>query len=99
MFNWFFMQQLNFTFKNIPSFLRIDAVARPQAFYGMGSGGISLDNLACIGTEERLLDCSFPDNVFCTNAEDAGVDCSENCKQKNKINNVRVMQVLSNIIN
>ncbi len=63
----------------------VDSVAIPGAAYGMGPAGISLDNLACVGTEERILDCPFPDNVFCTHAEDAGVDCNENCKWRQAI--------------
>ena len=58
----------------------VDAVARPMAAYGMGASAISLDNLACTGDEERLIDCVYPPNVFCTHAEDAGIDCSENCE-------------------
>ena len=54
-----------------------DAIARPLAFFGQGSGDILLDNVGCTGTEDRLIDCS--NNGIgvhnCTHSEDAGVTC------------------------
>ena len=45
--------------------------------FGQGSGPIHLDNLGCIGTETRLIDC--PHNGVgienCNHFEDAGVTC------------------------
>ncbi|XP_030832190.1 scavenger receptor cysteine-rich type 1 protein M130-like [Strongylocentrotus purpuratus] len=52
------------------------AIARYSAYYGMGSGYISLDNVKCYGNEESLKSCpssSMPSN--CKHTEDAGVDC------------------------
>jgi hypothetical protein len=53
------------------------ATARSQAFYGQGNGPITLDNVACSGTETRLIDC--PANPIgthnCVHSEDAGVLC------------------------
>ncbi|XP_040035549.2 scavenger receptor cysteine-rich domain-containing group B protein isoform X2 [Gasterosteus aculeatus] len=54
------------------------AVARPEAFFGPGSGTILLDNLKCSGTEASLQECSHISwNVHnCDHSEDAGVTCS-----------------------
>ena len=47
------------------------------AFFGEGSGPIYLDEVACEGTEERLVDC--PANPLydhdCNHDEDAAVRC------------------------
>ena len=56
-----------------------------EAYFGEGIGQIWLDNLACTGTEARLVDCGH--NSFgvnnCGHAEDAGVRCIPNlCKYK-----------------
>ena len=53
------------------------AVAQSRAFFGQGTGNIVLDNLGCVGTETRLIDC--PHNGVgvhnCAHSEDAGVVC------------------------
>lgn len=54
------------------------AIARYSAYYGMGSGYISLDNVKCYGNEENLKSCpssSMPSN--CKHTEDAGVECGK----------------------
>lgn len=57
------------------------AVPLSNAFFGQGSGIIWLDNLICLGDEERLLDCFFPgllDIAFCRgHIDDAGLRCME----------------------
>ena len=42
-----------------------------------GTGQIWLDNVRCVGTETRLIDCTANPlgNHNCVHAEDAGVDC------------------------
>ena len=54
-----------------------DAVAVSRAGFGQGTGQIWLDNVACTGSETRLIDC--PANALgshnCAHSEDAGVRC------------------------
>lgn len=58
----------------------VGAVALYRATFGQGSGRIWLDNVACSGSETRLIDC--PANAIgshnCVHSEDAGVRCSAN---------------------
>ncbi len=51
------------------------AIPRTDAFFGAGSGSIFLDDVACVGSEERLTDCRATSNHNCVHAEDAGVTC------------------------
>ena len=61
------------------------AIARPNAFFGQGTGPIWLDDLLCSGNERRLVDCPVLTGGigmidFCNgHADDAGVVCRE-CK-------------------
>ena len=49
-----------------------------SATFGQGTGEILLDNLRCVGTENRLVDCQHNgigiDN--CAHSEDAGLRCA-----------------------
>ena len=49
-----------------------------NAFFGQGTGRIFLDDVACNGTESRLIDCRHPSigQQDCGHYEDAGVNCS-----------------------
>ena len=51
------------------------AIARSNAFFGQGTVPILLDNVACVGTESRLLSCTYSSTHNCVHAEDAGVTC------------------------
>ena len=53
------------------------AQALSSAFFGEGTGPILLDDLKCVGTEDRLADCSHSGigNDNCEHFEDAGVRC------------------------
>ena len=55
-----------------------DAVAYSSAYFGIGSGPIHLDDVACTGTEEALVNCSYDSHTAdCSHFEDAGVRCSQ----------------------
>ena len=45
------------------------------AFFGQGSGPIHLDDVACTGSERRLIDCRYTAIDNCIHFEDAGVRC------------------------
>ena len=46
------------------------------AVFGQGTGAIALTNVACSGSEARLIDCSSSASTSsCSHSEDAGVRC------------------------
>ena len=50
--------------------------ARTNAYFGRGTVPILLDNVACRGTESRLIDCIYSSHTSdCNHGEDAGVTC------------------------
>ena len=56
-----------------------DATAYSFARYGQGTGPIHMDNVACTGTENALLNCTYDsDSSDCFHFEDASVLCQ--CK-------------------
>ena len=53
--------------------------AHGLAHFGQGSGPIWMDNVACTGSESRLIDCPYSTNTsLCGHYEDAGVTCTAN---------------------
>ena len=52
--------------------------AHTQAIYGEGTGPIYYDDVACTGSEARLVNCSHSGFGIhnCQHSEDAGVECS-----------------------
>ena len=65
------------TYFLIQLFLCTGAIARSFAYFGRGTGAILLDQVACTGTETRLVNCrSNPLGIHdCSHFEDAGVTC------------------------
>ena len=63
-----------------------DAQAFSFARFGPGTGPILLDNVACNGTESRLIDCTNNGIGIhnCLHSEDASVRCDQNCKEGRK---------------
>lgn len=51
------------------------AVARGLSFFGQGTDPIVLDNVMCVGTEARLVDCPALSTHNCIHLEDAAVIC------------------------
>ena len=44
-------------FSLLGEFVSTGAIARSRAYFGQGTGAILLDQVACNGTETRLVDC------------------------------------------
>jgi len=60
-----------------PTYSSLGSTALSRAAFGQGTGAILLDNVACRGTETRLVDCpSNPIGIHnCAHSEDASVRC------------------------
>ena len=56
--------------------LKQGSIARTRAYFGQGTAPIILDDVACYGTESRLINCRY-DSITsdCTHSDDAGVTC------------------------
>ncbi len=55
----------------------IDATAIPGSTFGSGTGPIFVDNTDCVGTEPRLVACTYDSTTGdCTHDEDASVRCN-----------------------
>ena len=66
--------------QHLPS--SIDNTALLNAPFGPGTGPIYLDNLACVGTEPTLTNCTHDTHTAdCVHSEDASVRCSSTRKQ------------------
>ena len=53
-----------------------DSLARGNAFFSQGTTPIVFDDVACSGSEQRLIDCPYTSLHNCDHSEDAGVECS-----------------------
>jgi hypothetical protein len=71
----------------------VGSEALDRAAFGAGTGQIWLDNVACTGSESRLIDC--PANSLgshnCVHREDAGVRCGAPTTRK-LVKNIKVVQ-------
>ena len=55
----------------------IGAIARTRAYFGQGTAPILLDDVACTGTETRLVNCRYDSSTTdCNHSEDAGATCT-----------------------
>ena len=59
----------------IVQLLCVGGIARGSAYFGVGTGDIVLDDVACSGSETTLLECSATTSHNCGHSEDAGVTC------------------------
>ena len=65
-----------FSFYNCYYSLLPDATAISLAPFGQGTGPIWLDNLACLGFEDSLFNCTYDAHTAdCAHFEDAGLRC------------------------
>ena len=55
------------------TFISTDATALAHAGFEQGSGPVALDNVQCVGTEDRLVDCPYDQSAV--NCSDASVQC------------------------
>ena len=54
----------------------VDSKAVAYAFYGQGTGPISMTKVACTGNESAVTNCKYSTYLSgCTHAGDAGVQC------------------------
>ena len=61
--------------------MHTDSTGLLSSSFGQGTGPIFLDNVACVGTENSLEDCTHdPSTTDCTHHEDAAVLCNPHCK-------------------
>ena len=58
-------------------YINAGAIAHSSAEYGAGSGRINMDNVACTGDEDALVNCTYSPDHDCDHSEDAGVECHE----------------------
>ena len=75
--NILWLHGYSITWVTLHFFTTAGAAAFSYSRFGGGTGGIFLDNLGCLGTESRLLECSHPTTGFhnCDHYGDAGVRC------------------------
>ena len=54
----------------------LDATALYNAYFGQGIIPVLLNDVSCLGSESRLLDCSYDSNTTdCSHSDDAAVRC------------------------
>ena len=64
-------------------YFHTDSTGLLSSSFGQGTGQIFLDNVACVGTENSLEDCTHdPSTTDCTHHEDAAVRCNPHGKRQ-----------------
>ena len=55
----------------------VGAIARYNAYFGLGTGHIWLDEVSCHGHEDNLFNCSHSaiSTIYCRHLDDAGMTC------------------------
>ena len=61
---------------------KYNAVAFSRAYFGRGSGPIHLDDVACVGNESSLFNCTYISNHNCGHHEDASVRCASSISKQ-----------------
>ena len=77
-----------------------DAIAHPSAHFGRGSGLIQFDDVACSGSELRLVDCRRRQTGHnCNHNEDAAVTCNTTSECATLYHTVDVFHTYCNTVN
>lgn len=67
------------------SFIYSLGIMHPPRIINNGDGVIWLNDVKCSGSEGRLLNCSFSNNIeHCSHHDDVGVHCFLSCSQENE---------------
>lgn len=77
-------------------------IGATEEYFGRGEGPIHLDDVACNGTESRLIECAAQTKHDCTHLEDAGVVCTGTsylCASSWNSSNLAIFLVVSYLVN
>lgn len=66
----------------ILTFVIFIGIARGSAYFGMGTGSILMDDVACTGSESSITSCTYTSMHNCAHGEDVGVTCTRKSKMQ-----------------